>query len=769
MDETIWKQSLGRSVSLGDCYDATTEKFTGLNIFIKELPNEVIRKQDITNQSWNYDFSNSTTSKLSMLNLDGELKLSLLCDMLPNISGSAKFIKNKTTNKEEVRCTFALFTNTIEQRIEINDMALCDVYDKRIDSFKGTHVVTRLKWGANAVAELIIENDEKIGKTEITGAIKANLGKIGEMALSDATIQGNIKHESFDLSKVTKIRWSVNADVISNTKTPKNAEEALNIIHNLPEQIKENGNGRPLEFCLLPLKELKESLGYVNSNNAVFHKIESTAVLKVEQQFTEIESSRLDLLTLQNFMTSNTEFVTTNELNTVKEFLNAFDISFMEFQQLIAAKLNQIRSGKAEQIELMEIIEKFKKESNATSSKVKEFLSLFETMEERVTLLRDVTSKGILFIKNFAAFESIMLISKKDIYVLAYSFKSKKDSHQKWLENYPYFSKLHEQHKDEHMFCMIDFDITPEIQRNQNLPAEIQIHKIFNGKFVEKNIFKEIKLFESVCSVRCTAAHEKSDLSCDNRSPVYMPCASSVNGGQCSKKCCEINRSISDEEYLSLSDDEDEETRTTTCQAYTLSYGKYALSFIYSPGIRDKRGTEEDKKHLEEIFNYAEKYGSLNAICIVIKDKEQLLSNYWLMEYLSYIPQSFVKNILFCFTYDVKDKYNQNAKIFRNFVKHCEKISESDTSIISQAFKAHATIASISKPLFSTDQEIKQKEIEKKIYTDEITDACRNIEKLQTQLQTFKGPAKWQQRKDEYEATGYEALLYAYDILLKDN
>uniref|UniRef100_A0A914QR43 SNTX MACPF/CDC-like domain-containing protein n=1 Tax=Panagrolaimus davidi TaxID=227884 RepID=A0A914QR43_9BILA len=315
MDETIWKQSLGRSVSLGDCYDATTEKFTGLNIFIKEIPNEVIRKQDITNQSWNYDFSNSTTSKLSMLNLDGELKLSLLCGMLPNISGSAKFIENKTTNKEEVRCTFALFTNTIEQRIEINDMALCDIYDKRIDSFKGTHVVTRLKWGSNAVAELFIENDEKIGKTEIAGAIKANLGK---MALSDATIQGNIKHESFDLSKVTKIRWSVNADVISNTKTPKNAEEALNIIYHLPEQIKENGNGRPLEFCLLPLKELKESLGYASSNNTLFYKIESTAVLKVEQQFTEIESSRLDLLTLRDFMTTNIEFVTPNELKTLQ-------------------------------------------------------------------------------------------------------------------------------------------------------------------------------------------------------------------------------------------------------------------------------------------------------------------------------------------------------------------------------------------------------------------------------------------------------------------
>uniref|UniRef100_A0A914QAK7 Uncharacterized protein n=1 Tax=Panagrolaimus davidi TaxID=227884 RepID=A0A914QAK7_9BILA len=490
MNETLWKQSLGRSVSLGDCYDATTEQFTGRNIFNKKLTKEVIREHNIRNQSWNYDFSNSTASKLSMFSLDGELKLSLLCDVLPNIAGSAKFVKNSITNKEEIRCTFALFTNTIEQRIEIDDVDLLNFYNDhtKIDSFKGTHVVTRLKWGANAVAELFIENDENLGKMEITGAIKANLGKIADIALSDASITGNVKYENFNLSKINKIRWSVNADVDLNTKTPKNAEEALNIIYHLPEKIKEEGNGRPLEFCLLPLKELKETLGCTKTTNAIFHKIQNSEILKVEHQFKEIETSRLDLLTLRDLMMRNIDY-------------------------------------------------------------------------------------------DHAAFESTMLVSNKDIYILSYSFNKIKENRQ-WLENYQYFCKLNEQHKDEHMFCMIDFDITPEIQSSQDLAAEPQIHKVFNGKIVVKNILNEIKLFESVCSVRCTQVHEKENHDYEKLSPVQFPCPNANN-----TQSVGLSRSMSDDEDLISSDNEDEEAKTTECQAYHIPYGKYVLNFIDTPGL----------------------------------------------------------------------------------------------------------------------------------------------------------------------------------------
>uniref|UniRef100_A0A914PLU1 G domain-containing protein n=1 Tax=Panagrolaimus davidi TaxID=227884 RepID=A0A914PLU1_9BILA len=744
MDETLWKQSLGRSVSLGDCYDATTEQFTGRNIFNKKLTKEVIREHNIRNQSWNYDFSNSTASKLSMFSLDGELKLSLLCDVLPNISGSAKFVKNAITNKEEIRCTFALFTNTIEQRIEIDDVDLLNFYNDltKIDNFKGTHVVTRLKWGANAVAELFIENDEKLGKMEITGAIKANLGKIADIALSDASITGNVKYENFNLSKINKIRWSVNADVDLNTKTPKNAEEALNIIYHLPEKIKEEGNGRPLEFCLLPLKELKETLGCTNTTNTIFYKIQNAEILKVEHQFKEIETSRLDLLTLRDFMMRNIDYVIPNDLKTLKEFMNIFDISFTQFQQSISTKLNEVRSGKADQNQLLAIVETFKKESNAASPKVEEFTASFKTAERRINMLKDISQKGIIFIKNHAAFESTMLISNKDIYILSYSF-NKINENRQWLENYQYFSKLHEQHKDEHMFCMIDFDITPEIQSSQDLAAEPQIHKVFNGKFVVKNILKEIKLFESICSVRCTQVHEIANIDYEKRIPVQFPCPNASSGKQCSKKGCdwycvkcfstieygfndkfycrcgchkienfefkcddhmhgniyvkysyeqlksyianikkreeinilllgqigagktsliktaesicfemmrhpslkdktqlvEFSQSMSDDEDLISSDNEDEEAKTKECQGYHIPYGKYVLNFIDTPGLGDCRGIKQDKKHLEKIFSFAEKCGSLNAVCIFIKPDESIVSQYCLIEYLSNFPQ----------------------------------------------------------------------------------------------------------------------------------
>uniref|UniRef100_A0A914Q229 SNTX MACPF/CDC-like domain-containing protein n=1 Tax=Panagrolaimus davidi TaxID=227884 RepID=A0A914Q229_9BILA len=204
-----------------------------------------------------YDFSNSTSSKLSLLGIEGEFKLNLMCKAIVDASGSAAFAKHMNTTKNEMRCTFAFSSSTGESDININDERIHQYFKKDIKDSCGTHIVIRITLGASATAELFVETNDESCKIEMKEKLEANIGKANEWL--NAGFNENAQYKDDELTNITNIRFNTYGAI--NVKKPNNVQEALEIINGLQETLDNQDNSHVLEFHLLPLNTLKEAIG----------------------------------------------------------------------------------------------------------------------------------------------------------------------------------------------------------------------------------------------------------------------------------------------------------------------------------------------------------------------------------------------------------------------------------------------------------------------------------------------------------------------------
>ena len=170
-------KSLGRVASLGDLYDARNEKFLGYSLLKSDLPESCSTMTDIPYTNFKYDYSNTHESKFSNLDVTAELKVSVLCGMA-KLEGSGKYLTDNKENHKSVKAdlvyeirtkhqTLLLSHESLKQFISHDSLGLTDV----------THIVTGIKWGANAYASFEYSNDDNKHKREISGNLQAIVEK----------------------------------------------------------------------------------------------------------------------------------------------------------------------------------------------------------------------------------------------------------------------------------------------------------------------------------------------------------------------------------------------------------------------------------------------------------------------------------------------------------------------------------------------------------------------------------------------------------------
>lgn len=101
---------------------------------------------------------------------------------------------------------------------------------------------------------------------------------------------------------------------------------------------------------------------------------------------------------------------------------------------------------------------------------------------------------------------------------------------------------------------------------------------------------------------------------------------------------------------------EDGESATQNCKSYIINdfqRGK-RIRLIDVPGIGDTRGLDQDKKNIDLIMTYIAQFTHIHGICMIMKANETRLTDsfgYCIMEILSRLHESAVKNVAFLFTY----------------------------------------------------------------------------------------------------------------------
>ncbi|XP_050926169.1 uncharacterized protein LOC108892298 isoform X5 [Lates calcarifer] len=290
--------------------------------------------------------SESIEDKSSALNVEASLKASFLGGLV-EVGGSAKYLNDHKTSKNQARVTLSYKATTHVQELSMNHLGRGNVKHPYVfDQGIATHVVTAVLYGAQAFFVFDREVSEKEDHQDIQGNLKVMIKKIPLLSIEG---EGSLKMEDKDRANAEKFSCRFYGD-FSLQKPPTSFQDAVQVYQSLPTLLGANGeNAVPMKVWLLPLTVLDSSAAQLVRQISTRLVQEAQSVL---EDFSELEMRCNDAMrttTAQQFPQIG------NKLKRFKEMCSEFRL---EFQQNLAKKLPSIRGGGEEEAVLAEILMK---------------------------------------------------------------------------------------------------------------------------------------------------------------------------------------------------------------------------------------------------------------------------------------------------------------------------------------------------------------------------------------------------------------------------
>ncbi|XP_051234843.1 verrucotoxin subunit beta-like [Dicentrarchus labrax] len=402
---TMEVAALGRPFSLGMLYDCRNDSLIpGMTLWDRSD-----LKKDIGERPQNYnDFeivaSESIEDKSSALNVEASLKASF-CSGLIEVGGSAKYLKDSKTSKNQARVTLTYKATTKFQELSMDHLGRGNVKHPYVfDKGLATHVVTAVLYGAQAFFVFDREVSEQEDHQDIEGNLKVMIKKIPSIVIEG---ESSLKMEDKDKANVQKFSCRFYGD-FSIQKPPTTFQDAVQVYQSLPQLLGTNGeNAVPMKVWLLPLTSLDSSAAKLVRQISIRLVQQSQSVL---EDFSELEMRCNDALkttTAQQFPQIG------KKLKTFKEMCSEFKL---EFQQTLAKKLPSIRGGGEEEAVLAEILKK-RHSSPFNSKDLNEWIDCKEreiyTLKSFTNIMRDtkiVPSQTDLYKESLSVEHSVCLV-----------------------------------------------------------------------------------------------------------------------------------------------------------------------------------------------------------------------------------------------------------------------------------------------------------------------------------------------------------------------
>ncbi|KAE8290476.1 Stonustoxin subunit alpha [Larimichthys crocea] len=344
---TMEVTALGRPFSVGMLYDCRKDSLVpGMTLWDHDDLIKHVRERPQNYNDFEIVASESIEGKSKALNVDASLKASFLGGLV-QVDGSAKYLNDSKTSKNQARVTLKYKATTKVQELSMNHLGRGNVKHPYVfDKGLATHVVTAVLYGAQAFFVFDREVSEQEDHQDIEGNLKVMIEKIPCLKIEG---EGSLKMEDKDRASVEKFSCRFFGD-FSLQKPPTSFQDAIQVYQSLPKLLGANGeNAVPMKVWLLPLTCLDSSAAKLVRQISIRLVQASQSVL---EDFSELEMRCNDAL---NTNTAQQFPQISNKLKTFREMCSEFKL---EFQQTLAKKLPSIRGGGEEEAVLAEILKK---------------------------------------------------------------------------------------------------------------------------------------------------------------------------------------------------------------------------------------------------------------------------------------------------------------------------------------------------------------------------------------------------------------------------
>ena len=335
--------------------------------------------------------TNSWEDKMDLLNIEGSVSLSLMAGQI-TVDGSAKYLNDVKSKKTEQSMTCMVYIQTKEDSIfprETEDLIDFSVFEMGKMPKGATHVVTRIKYGANGSVSAKYSLDDQQEKTTVNGELKAAFDKAGMSVKGEVKVdfseELNKKFENFEF------RWQCDVND-GNQGIPITFDGAVQKMTEIPKMLGDE-KGVPIDITLTPLKDIAKMFEKAILANTAYNAIEKDSLKKVMVNFQTLDDNLLDYRDLVNELQDDKDFVSSEKLKKATKALTDGETEKARLQKILKQALFNIRSGKGDTKELDTWIEELNK-GCLGRTKVEETLMNFEIELHAVREIRKQLNKN---------------------------------------------------------------------------------------------------------------------------------------------------------------------------------------------------------------------------------------------------------------------------------------------------------------------------------------------------------------------------------------
>ncbi|CAG8725336.1 15257_t:CDS:1, partial [Cetraspora pellucida] len=240
-ERIIQRKALGRVAAIGSLYDATKDTFCKISVFKAALPPNTINRVNIPNTSLEYDYEDSYMKKFNILDVDPQLRISVLLGLV-SLDGSGKYLNDRKDSLRTVKGTLVYKMTSVEENLEIfNENVKSYISTDAFNTLEATHVVIGIKWGATIMASFEYKGTNIDNRSQVFGELKTHLVEMSTSISAGAGVHVNVENGS--RKTINQFSIKLLGDIIPYT-IPQSFDDAKKLFSKLPSSIKAYNDGK---------------------------------------------------------------------------------------------------------------------------------------------------------------------------------------------------------------------------------------------------------------------------------------------------------------------------------------------------------------------------------------------------------------------------------------------------------------------------------------------------------------------------------------------
>ncbi|XP_039378538.1 stonustoxin subunit alpha-like [Mauremys reevesii] len=419
--DTIVMPALGRPFQLGMLYDCRSDSLIpGVTLWgLDQLLKDVSRKPQPRTE-FEIIASDTIEDKANALNVTASLKASFLGGLV-EVSGSAKYLNDTKTSKQQARVTLQYSATTKFEQLTMNHLGPENVsYRAVFDQGTATHVVTAVLYGAQAFFVFDREVSSSENVREIEGKLKLAIKIIPPVSIEG---EGAVKMDDREKLNAENFNCKFHGD-FALEKNPTNLQDAMKMYSTLPKLLGDSGeNAVPMRVWLYPLTKLDSRAA------RLVREISLTLISDAQTAMEELAELNMRC----NDMVKNPITTSFPEIKQkIQQFRDLCKQHRQTFQKQLASLLPSIRGGGKEEGALVDILS-WKNQSPFNTQRLSEFL---DTKEKEVNYVNSYLRilSNVEVVSSQSELDKIVLDPDLD-FIVSFTFTS-------LCEEEPYLSDL---------------------------------------------------------------------------------------------------------------------------------------------------------------------------------------------------------------------------------------------------------------------------------------------------------------------------------------